>query len=254
MAGNIIKNATKPVDEYLKFVQQSFNTADVSFVEILKQLDAFTKFANSPKETIRKQDSTLLVLSQAQRLKHELSKITILTDFNKYKKFEKLGNLGLDNKGLKETYTAADEIIQDIQVARQWIDSYKLYSTYLNQSGVHGLHEELILLGKSILGRAIELTPKKTGFLRKSGALYDFGSYIIIAFTAPYATYVHENLEIAHPQHASNPNCGGRAKFLEIALQEFFPDRHVWTEIHGFSGVMAKIGINPEWLEYSHYD
>ena len=123
----------------------------------------------------------------------------------------------------------------------------------ISKLNITGLHSELITLGKSILGRAIELTPMKTGTLRKSGVMFDFGTYIIIAFTAPYASYVHENLSISHPIHASNPNCGGRAKFLEIALQEFFPDRHVWTEIHGYNGVMCKISINPILLEYSHY-
>ena len=39
----LTKKVIKPVDNYLKFVQQSFNTGDMSFLNILKQLDAFAK-------------------------------------------------------------------------------------------------------------------------------------------------------------------------------------------------------------------
>lgn len=245
MAGNIIKNATKPVDEYLKFIQQNFNTNDFNFTRIIKELDNFSKqFAPIMEQRNRE---------SIERLREEATKITILKDFNKYNKFDKLGTLGLDNRGLLETYRVSEEIRKDIQVARDWLDSYKRFKELNLKYNVEYTHDELITLGKSILGRAIELTPMKTGFLRKSGTLYDFGSYIIIAFTAPYATYVHENLSISHPIHASNPNCGGRAKFLEIALQEFFPDSSIWVETEGFSGVAVKIAINPLYIEYKHY-
>ena len=237
---DINKKITQPVDTYLKFVQQSFNTSNTSFIDILQQLNTL---ANS-KQTYS---------NEAANLRDRLDTITILKDFNKYKKFDKLGNFGLSSNDLRQTYKVADDIIKDINVARDWISSYKKFSMSISKLNITGLHSELITLGKSILGRAIELTPMKTGTLRKSGVMFDFGTYIIIAFTAPYASYVHENLSISHPIHASNPNCGGRAKFLEIALQEFFPDRHVWTEIHGYNGVMCKISINPILLEYSHY-
>lgn len=237
---DIANKLNQPVDTYLKFVQQSFNTNDVSFMNILKQLDAFAK----SKQTYS---------TEAANLRDRLDGIQILKDPSKYKKFDKLGNFNLSNNGLRETYRVSNEIIRDIDVARNWLESYKRFSSSISKLGLEGLHSELIKLGKSILGRAIELTPMKTGALRQSAVLLDFGTYIIIAFTAPYASYVHENMEIAHPHHVSNPNCGGRAKFLEIALQEFFPDRAVWTEIHGYNGVMCKISINPMLLEYSHY-
>lgn len=234
------KKITQPVDSYLKFVQQSFNTGDTSFLDIVRQLDAFAK----SKQTYS---------SEAANLRDKLNTIQILKDPSKYNKFDKLGNFGLTNAGLRETYRVADEIIKDIDVARDWITSYKRFNNLTSDFSLQGLHSELLKLGQSILGRAVELCPMDTGTLRKSGVLLDFGTYIIIAFTAPYATYVHENMEIAHPHHTSNPNCGGRAKFLEVALQEFFPDRQVWTEIHGYNGVMCKISINPLLLEYSHY-
>jgi hypothetical protein len=249
---SINKQITQPVDEYLKFVQQSFNTDDFNFAHIISELDAVSKqFA--PIMNKRNQE----YINRAEKLKKEADKITILKDFNKYNKFDKLGNLGLDRLGLLETYKVSEDIIKDIQVARDWLDSYKEFkklSRLYNANNIaEATHNELITLGKSILGRAIELTPMKTGFLRESGTLYDLGNYIIIAFTAPYATYVHENLSISHPIHASNPNCGGRAKFLEIALQEFLPDRSVWVETEGFSGVYVKIGLNPLYVEYKHW-
>jgi hypothetical protein len=242
MAGikDINKKITQPVDTYLKFVQQTFNTCDVSFLNILKQLDAFAKSRQTHYE-------------EAANLRDRLNTIQILKDPSKYKKFDKLGNFNLSGSGLRETYRVANDIIKDIDVARDWLTSYKRFNMLTSTLRLDGLHSELIKLGQSILGRAIELTPMKTGTLRQSGVLLDFGTYIIIAFTAPYATYVHENMEITHPNHSSNPNCGGRAKFLEVALQEFFPDRTVWTEIHGYNGVMCKISINPLLLEYSHY-
>lgn len=235
------KKITQPVDSYLKFVQQSFNTGDTSFLDIVKQLDAFAK----SKQTYS---------GEAANLRDKLNTITILKDPSKYKKFDKLGNFDLGSSGLREVYKVSNDIIKDINVARDWITSYKRFNTLTSAFSLQGLHSELLRLGQSILGRAVELCPMDTGTLRKSGVLLDFGTYIVIAFTAPYATYVHENMEIAHPNHSSNPNCGGRAKFLEVALQEFFPNRQVWTEIHGYNGVMCKISINPLLLEYSHYD
>lgn len=237
---DINKKITQPVDTYLKFVQQTFNTGDVSFLNILKQLDAFAKSRQAHYE-------------EAANLRDKLNTIQILKDPNKYKKFDKLGNFNLGESGLREVYKVSDEIIKDINVARDWLDSYKRFKELTSKLSLDGLHSELIKLGQSILGRAIELTPMKTGTLRQSGVLLDFGTYIVIAFTAPYATYVHENMEIAHPHHTSNPNCGGRAKFLEIALQEYFPDRSVWVEHLGKGKVMCKIAINPLLIEYTHY-
>lgn len=245
---DINKKLTQPVDEYLKFVQQSFNTEDFNFARIVSELDTIGKQFVPIMEQRNKE-----YLDEAKRLREEANRVTILKDFNKYNKFDKLGTFGFDNIGLLETYRVTEDIRKDIQVARDWLDSYKRFKKLNLKYNVESTHEELITLGKSILGRAIELTPMKTGFLRKSGVMFDFGNYIVIEFTAPYATYVHENLSISHPVHASNPNCGGRAKFLEIALQEFLPDRHVWVETEGYGGVYAKIGLNPLYVEYKHY-
>lgn len=241
---NITKKVTQPIDTYLKFVQQTFNTNDVSFSDIIKQLNKISKSS----------DFSKVQRTEASVLSNRLNKITILKDFNNYKKFDRLGNFDFSDSGLKEVYKVSDDIIKDINVARDWIDSYKRFSKLTSTLNLKGLHTELLVLGKSILGRAIELCPMKTGTLRKSAVLMDFGTYIVISFTAPYATYVHENMEIAHPNHISNPDCGGRAKFLEIALQEVFPDRQVWVEHLGTNDVSVKISINPLLIEYSHYN
>lgn len=237
--GKIAKNTTRPLDEYLKFVQQTFNTNDVSFNDIIKQL-----------ENIAKTDS--VNYTEAIDLKNRLDLIPILKDINKYKKFDKLGDFDFSDRGLRQVYKVSDDIIKDINTARNWIRDYKRFSSLLNKVGMQGLHTELLAVGKTILGRAVELCPMKTGTLRKSGILLDFGTYIIISFTAPYATYVHENMEIAHPIHGDR-DCGGRAKFLEIAVQEVFPDRQVWVEHLGTNDVSVKISINPLLIEYSHY-
>lgn len=245
---NISKQVTRPVDEYLKFVQQSFNTSDFKFTQALRELEAFNKNSAKSKEVNR-------ALEIAEDLIRTADWVDIIKDDQKYKKFDKLGTFGFDKAGLLETYKLSEDIIIDVKTARDWLDSYKKFKKMLSVSTAdyETTHNELVLLGKSILGRAVEMTPIKTGFLRESGSLFDFGNYIIIAFTAPYASYVHENLSIAHPIHADNHNCYGRAKFLEIALQEFFPDRSVWIETEGFSGVSVKIAMNPLYIEYKHY-
>ena len=237
--GKIAKNTTRPLDEYLKFIQQNFNTNDVSFNDIIKQL-----------EYIAKTDS--VNYAEAVDLKNRLDLIPILKDINKYKKFDKLGDFDFSDRGLRQVYKVSDDIIKDINTARNWIRDYQRFSSLLSKVGIQGLHIELLALGKTILGRAVELCPMKTGTLRKSGILLDFGTYIVISFTAPYATYVHENMEISHPIHGDR-DCGGRAKFLEIAVQEVFPDRQVWVEHLGTNDVSVKISINPLLIEYSHY-
>lgn len=49
----------------------------------------------------------------------------------------------------------------------------------------------------------------------------------MVGYRAPYAIYVHENLEIDHPLHVDGSgsvrDCGGQAKFLEIPAREMLP-------------------------------
>lgn len=237
-----LQQPIRAVDEYLKFVEKHFNAESGEFKDIIKALDYYSQELRS----------TVEIRREALKLKDTSRNIEILRDDNKYKKFDKLASYGLDR--VDAVYAVSDEIIQDIGKARDWLKSYKQFIEQQRESDNEDNHEQLLKLGQSILGRAVELAPMQTGFLRSSAVLIDFGTYVTIAFTAPYATYVHENLAIAHPHHPRNPDCSGRAKFLEIAVQEFFPDRRVWVETHEYSGVEVSIGINPDFVEYKHYN
>ena len=304
------------VDQYFKFVQQSFNTGGPGFTDIVDALniaadyieplikqhghnnkitkpqpwDQYTSGVGSTGGSgvysggsgvysggvgsTGQQASTQTVYSEGQQLinkanslKNMVPSIKIISDPDKYNKFDHLADAInssdiFSKTGVTDIYKIQDDILDDIYVARDWLKSFQDYqrqlSMFLKSSGsvdISSLQKELFRLGQSILGRAEELTPYKTGELRRSGVLMvaDGGNQIIIGFVAPYATYVHENLEIKHPYHKSNPDCGGQAKFLEKALQEFFPDRSVWTDIMGVSGVSATISINPLLIEYRHW-
>lgn len=241
MAKNIAKQALNPIDKYLLFVQQNFNTSGgQTFKPILLQLESYARAGYSNSHI-------------AQELHDELLDLPILSNIGKYKKFDKLGNFDLSDSGLRNVYKVSSDIINDINKSRAWIESYRRFSKTMQTINLKDLHSELIVLGKSILGRAIEMCPKDTGYLRSTGVLLDFGTYIIIAFLAPYATYVHENMDIVHPNHRQNSDCGGEAKFLEKAVQEAFPDRSVWVEHLGEGEVSVKISINPLLIEYTHY-
>lgn len=302
------------VDQYLKFVQQSFNTGGPGFTDIVDALniaadyieplikqhehnnkitkpqpwDQYTQgvgstigstigpvsgstvysgvgSGGSQASTVYQEGQQLI--NKANSLKNLVPSIKIISDPDKYNKFDHLADAinssdMFSRGGVTDIYKIQDDILDDIYVARDWLKSFQDYQrqlgVFLKSSGsvdVPSLQKELFRLGQSILGRAEELAPYKTGELRRSGVLMvaDGGNQIIIGFVAPYATYVHENLEIKHPYHKSNPDCGGQAKFLEKALQEFFPDRSVWTDIMGVSGVSATISINPLLIEYRHW-
>lgn len=241
----IAKQTTKPVDDYLKFVEQNFNTSNTDFEDIVKQLDAFSQ---SSLIFSRQQRGALERARIAKKLRKQLKKITILEDFDKYKKFDKLGNFDFSAKGLKEVYRVSEDIIKDINTARQWLDSYRAYEHILNQLSTNetvsteDLMKQLLVVGKSILGRAIELTPMLTGTLRRSGIMLEFEDYIIIAFTAPYAMYVHERMDIIHPIH-NGRDCGGDHKFLENAVQDFFPEAQVIINHLDIGAVAVKINV-----------
>lgn len=273
----LANNITNPADATLRLIQQNFNLRNATFSDIVRNLEkAATTFEPGiySRSQIEYQQR-----KKAKELLDKLNKITLLKDFNKYKKFYNLtdkiqSSIGigdLSSSGILGVYRVSDEIIYDINNARDWIESYKDFEkqyqrlnniNYINKITKaefdKATHEELLLLGQSILGRAIERTPIDTGNLRKSGILIDNGDSVTIAFTAPYASYVHENLNANHPWHMDSKgmqrNCGGEAKFLEKTLQEFFPNRNVWVEVHGHQGVSATISLNPLFVKYLHYN
>ena len=75
--------------------------------------------------------------------------------------------------------------------------------------------KSLVLVGILVKGRSQALTPVDTGNL-KAGHYTSIGGgknnpTVEIGLTAPYAVYVHEDLNANHPT--------GQAKFLEQALE-----------------------------------
>lgn len=68
----------------------------------------------------------------------------------------------------------------------------------------------------------------------------------MVGYRAPYAIYVHENLEIDHPLHVDGSgsvrDCGGQAKFLEIPAREMLPT---------ISAEIAKFKRQKKGLKYS---
>lgn len=67
-----------------------------------------------------------------------------------------------------------------------------------------------------------------------------------VGYSAPYAIYVHENMEIDHPLHVDGSgsvrDCKGQAKFLEIPAREILPT---------VAGELAKMKRNKKGLRYS---
>jgi CRISPR/Cas system-associated exonuclease Cas4 (RecB family) len=63
----------------------------------------------------------------------------------------------------------------------------------------------------------IEIAPLVRAFNRRAyRAAKDYRSQVVVGYSAPYALFVHENLEAHHPV--------GQAKFLEQPAREFRKD------------------------------
>lgn len=156
-----------------------------------------------------------------------------LTDSQLLKKFKYIeSEIDIEVPNLKHVIQATDELVYDVKKAKAWITSYnkhlKLRYKLRFKSSV-----DLEALGKAILGRAIELCPIDTGFLRKSGTVVVFRDHVDILFLAPYATKVHEDLNVGHRY--------GDAKFLELAVQELLPSSFVWIQLLDGGGIKVSI-------------
>jgi len=210
--------------------------ADMNLEQIFHH---FNKVTNKLQDKIEKR--------YTDSLESERKGLRVTSDRDLFKRFDKLsGELDFDEDNVAGVYRVTRDLIADIDNTREWLKKYNNYlKRHKNEDTPEIKHEKLINLGKAILARAVELCPTVNGNLRRSGTLIDSGSYIVILFTAPYATYVHENMNSRHPI--------GRAKFLELALQEFMPDRKVWIEMHGQNAVYARITRGGK-LTYRHYD
>lgn len=207
------------LDDYLDFVQDNFNVNDVSFHDIARTLDELSKrLAIDDKQTKRDLD----------KLKDTVVDLKVIQDKELFNRFEEItGNFDIFKTD--KIYGVTKDLIFDLENARDWLGEYNRFISNININSM----DKLVALGKAILARAVELCPFRTGLLRSSGTLLIYKDYIVIAFQAPYATYVHENLEVSYKY--------GGAKFLERALQEFLPDKKTWIEIKDQDMVYAKI-------------
>jgi len=159
-------------------------------------------------------------------------------------KFNKIDLNGEDPE-FKKLIKGTDELIYDIKKIKAWKEQveklvrraeleYKTKTKEIAQ-GKYSLDRfnkeyilseaELEMIAEAILGRAIELCPIRTGFLRSSGKVYINDRYARIIFEAPYAAYVHDSVGLNHPI--------GQDHFLEAAAQEILPKISVWTEQTG---------------------
>lgn len=149
----------------------------------------------------------------------------------------------LDVDKLKHVIRATDELVYDVKKAKDWLKEYDKHLKLMKRLRRVKV-VDLEALGKAILGRAIELCPIRTGLLRKTGTVIVYEDKVEIVFLAPYATYVHEDLNMPHRY--------GQAKFLEQAAQEFIPTDSVWTETLGESIVYISID-NELRVNYRHF-
>lgn len=234
MKASDIKRGT---DTVFDVIQKSFNIEDNGYASMITELE---RLADVLKETQDKNNANRIrIIEDLLATKDRAKLIDDKKMFNRIVDISK--NINLEQGKLKQVIRMADDLIFDIENTRDWLSKYE---TAINKYYFTS-QERLELLGKAILGRAIELCPIDTGLLRTSGTLVIGNGFIVIVFTAPYASYVHENMEVYHPV--------GRAKFLEIALSEFISDKTTWVEIHGENMVYARIDLAMN-VKYKHYD
>jgi len=237
------------LDIYLDAVTVLFNTdgGSIDFEWISKELrNVVTEFNNNTKHlrnNVELKGNLQETKNQLNILNKTKSKANVLDEKILTDRFEEITDkLDLSTTSINKAIRATKELVYDLDSAREWYKELQKVLKKMQQLEL-GSMEALIEIGKAILGRAVELCPIDTGALRSSGSLLIYDDYIVIVFSAPYATYVHENMSNYHPI--------GRAKFLEIALQEFMPDKMVWVELEGTGMVYAKIGLDKSVL-YKH--
>lgn len=158
----------------------------------------------------------------------------------------KIGDVGLDGGDI---YTVVDDVIKKFGVYRNYINLYNKFIEMQRRSKYSPLNEKmmqehLVMLGKLILARSVELAPFKTGFLRKSARLVVYPGVVKIEYTAPYAYFVHEIL--------GNYHLIGQAKFLERALLEIIPDTSWWTEEVDSGGLSVTLTLHGKFLTFRH--
>ncbi|WIV13203.1 hypothetical protein [Proteiniborus sp. MB09-C3] len=234
MRASDIKRGT---DTIFDVIQKNFNIEDTGYKSMIAELEslaAILKTNQDKNNTIRVREVEELLRNKGQaQLIEDKQMFNRIVDISK--------NINLEQGKLKQVIRMADDLIFDIKNTRDWLNKYQS----IMKRGYYTSQDKLELLGKAILGRAIELCPIDTGLLRTSGSLLIGNGFIVIVFTAPYASYVHENMAVYHPV--------GQAKFLELALSEFIPNKTTWVETHGKNIVYARIDLAMN-VKYKHYD
>lgn len=244
----------KPVKDYLTFIQQNFNVSGrpiaVDLIQINNELKKLNINPGPFADTTRQIATGAIILEptleqRAADIAARSKVLNTIKDDRLFSRFEDITSmLTINRSDITSVHRAIKSLVYDLRHTREWLIEYKKLMESITKDRADSM-EYLVILGKAILGRAVELCPIDTGLLRSSGVVVVGNGWIEIIFAAPYATYVHENLNNYHPV--------GRAKFLETALQEFLPSETVWVEIHGESIVYARI-TNKFELTYKHYD
>ena len=200
------------LEQYLNFLRRNFNVKKASqadYNEFVKLLDSVTKDTQD-----------MVAKRRANELLMKLKPIKSVIDIDS---IDALFIGATSEDTLTSVYKATDKLIIDIKHARKWLESYEDFLDSLNKTGDASERQgKLEFLGKAILGRSLELCPILTGYLRSSAVLKVGADYFEIEYTAPYATYVHDNMLVGHAI--------GQAKFLEQAAQEFLTDQVVWCD------------------------
>lgn len=203
-------------DKTLRFIQQNFNVTDnfADIIALLQYQATVIKDIQAQKLVDKKEDTKII---QGNNLMAEFENITSQFDLN-----------GKSATILRQT----DKLIYDLNNAKGWLVEYE---NWVNRNKSASLNNQLLAIGKAILGRAIELCPIDTGYLRKSGTIIQSNNSVIIGFYAPYAIYVHESLEAYHKV--------GQAKFLENAVQQILPNSYTWVDMLDKGTVAVKITL-----------
>lgn len=219
----LVNHGINAVDKPFEFIQDTFNADDTAYLKELCN--------NLLKLSQELQDRQAKILAQ------NASDLDVLISGDLEKRVEQLANISTDTA---QVYKIINSLIYDLNKSHNWLIEFQKY----REKSVN-TNEQLKNLGIAILGRAVELCPIDTGFLRKSGICIYTGDSVIIGFYAPYAVYVHENMNCRHRV--------GQAKFLENAVQEFIPNKSSWVEILGSDTIAVKITTTHR-VYYEHYN
>lgn len=211
-----VNSGFKLADTGLRFIQSNFNTSNdyKSVIAVLEYYSANYKDDEAKRLIDRKEDIEIM---QGNNLAAEFENIT-----------EQIQLIGSNTVVLR----LADELIFKLGKTNDWVLNYNIWLFEQKQINIKN---QLLELGKAILGLASERCPIKTGRLRSSGRVIQNGNYVIVGFFCPYAVYVHECFGYRH--------LVGQSKFLETAVQDILPNAYTWVDVFDKGSIAVKIEI-----------